>query len=260
MRATKIIIMGVLAAASWIVDWLLLKEVIYQNQTIIFVGWPSLATILGITFLTFFFLINRNRVVSLILDIIIVGAYMLIMPMVPIVLIGGGIFLVFLQLFEQRLAHEEKSRTDFSIRRVMSGSITLTVYGLLLLIGLNVYYNTQVDFKANPDFYYDKVAVAATKTVPYVTKNIKELSDEQKRELSHKVASDVVDRIKVSAAGYQEYFPFLFAIIVTGTLLTFAFLLRWAAMIVAFLIFRFLLFIKFFKLHKVPVEVEKLEV
>jgi len=45
---------------------------------------------------------------------------------------------------------------------------------------------------------------------------------------------------------------------VTALLWTFAFLVRWLAMLVGWLIFRLLLLVGFFKIEKVQVEVEKL--
>ena len=265
MQPIKILTLGLMAAGAWIGDWILLKQTIYQDHSLTFIGWPSLATVLGITFLTFFFLTNKNRLVSLVFDIIIFAAYVIIMPKEVYVILGGIIFLVFLILFEQRLASEEKSRLDFSIRRVMMGSISLTIYSLLLLIGLNVYYNTQTDFGANPDAYYEKLEVAARKaadrTVPYYTSVFdQQLTDEQKQQMSDVVAKEAIDKIKESSGPYQQYFPFILAVIVMGLLSTFAFLLRWATVIVSWLIFRLLVAVKFFKLEKEMVEVEKLEV
>lgn len=245
--------MGLFALVGWIAEWLLLRHAIYGDQGLTFLGWPSLAAIFGIIFLCFFFLINRNRIVSLILDLLIFGAYIFIMPKDIYVALGGVIFLIFLLLFEYRLAREEKGRADFSIRRVMSGSITLTVYGLLLLVGLNVYYSTLVDFKANPEAYYDRLEVV-------VAKNAQRFVQPSDQIVPEVVAAQTVDRIKESVKGYERYFPAIFTLIVTGTLLTFAFLVRWAAMIVGWLVFRLLVMTGFFKLHRVPVEVEKLEV
>jgi hypothetical protein len=258
MKTAKVCILGILAAGSWIAAWMLLKEIIYQNKSLIFIGWPSLAVILGIIFLTFFFLVNKNRIISAVLNSIIFLGYLAVMPKEFYVILGGAVLLVFLWLFEQRLTSEEKSRLDFSIRRVMSGSMSVIVYPLLLLIGLNIYYNTQVDFKSNPDAYYQKLADAAAKTAPYVTQSFNQLTPQQKQDLANQVASQAVNQIKQSASGYQQYFPFLFALIVTATLWTFAFILRWAALIVGWILFRILAAAGFFRLEPQMVEVQKL--
>ena len=265
MKIAKILTLGFLAVGAWIANWILLKQTIYQGESLIFMGWPSLATILGITFLTFFLLTNKNRIVSLILDLLILAGYIIVMPKSLYVILGGVIFFGFLILFEQRLASEEKSRLDFSIRRVMMGSISLTIYALLLLIGLNVYYNTQTDFTNNPDAYYVKLELAARRvadrTVPYYTKAFdQQLNEAQKQQMSDLVAKEAVDKIKESAGSYQQYLPFILAIIVIGLLSSFAFLLRWATVIVSWGIFRILVAVKFFKLEKEMVEVQKLTI
>ncbi|MBX4187038.1 MAG: hypothetical protein KW802_02130 [Candidatus Doudnabacteria bacterium] len=265
MKSFKILAMGLLAAITWIADWLLLERNIYQNHSLAFIGWPSIATILGITFLTFFFVTNRNRLLSLILDGVIVIGYLVIMPKAWYVLLAGVIFLIFLQLFEHRLAEEGKSRLDFSIRRVMMHSISLTIYALLLLIGLNVYHSTRLDFNANQDAYYERLekaaAAAANRTVPYISKTLNApVSDEQSHEIAEILAHDTVDNIRQSSGAYQQYFPLILAIIVTGLLSTFAFLLRWATVVVSWIIFKILVATGFFKLEKEMVEVEKLTI
>ncbi len=288
--------MGFLAAVSWIVNWFFLKQVIYQNQVVGLVLGLFLAMIFGIIFLTFFLLINKDRTTTVILDVIIFAGYLVLMPKDLYVILGGVIFFIFLFLFEHRLEAEEKSRLDFSLRRVMSSSITVTVYALLLLIGFNVYHNTQADFKADPDAYYRKLGHAAAQSVPYFTKSLPSGVDfnqsfdqfarqqagssnpsvvnQYKQAFEQQFAitasgntsmSDVfgqvaVDKIKQSTAGFERYFPFIFAIIVTALLWTFAFLVRWAAMVMGWIIFRILLSLGFFKLEKEMVEVEKLNV
>jgi ABC-type transport system involved in cytochrome bd biosynthesis fused ATPase/permease subunit len=80
------------------------------------------------------------------------------------------------------------------------------------------------------------------------------------KSLADVFAQIATDKIKQATANYKDYFPFVFAIIITGLLLTFAFLLNWATQIVCWLLFKLLLAIKFFKLTKVQIEVEKLDV
>lgn len=258
MRLAKISLMGLLSAISWIVAWILLNQIIYNGKTLSYFGWPSLAIVSGITFLTFFFLTNKNRIIALVLDAVIVIGYLIVMPRDFYPILAGGIFLIFLFLFEQRFASEEKSRADFSLRRIMSGSIAVIIYPLLFLIGFNIYHHSKQDFAANPEIYYHKLEQTAIKTVPFVIKKFEGLSIDQKQALEQQLAAEAVTKVRQYAEGYQNYFPFLFAIMITGLLWTFAFILRWAAQIVAWIIFRILLLAGFFKLDRVLVEVEKL--
>jgi hypothetical protein len=257
MKKIKIWSIGVLAAAAWIADWLALRQIIYQNQPLTFFGCPALATALGIIFLTFFFLVNKNRLAAAILETVIFLGYLLVMPKNIFMIIGGVIFLVFLPVFELRLRSEEKNRVDFSIRRVMSGSITILIYALLLLIGFNLYYNSREDFRANPDAYYQKLGRTASKSVPYFTKD---LPPQTARAITDQAGSVAVERIKQSAAAYERYFPLIFTVIAIALLGTFSFLLRWASLAAGFLIFKFLAMIGFFKLEPEMVEVKKLNI
>jgi len=296
MKAAKIWAMGILAGGSWIADWFLLEKIIYHSQTLSLILWQFAVTILGIIFLTFFLLVNKNKIVSAVLNLVIFAAYILIFPKELYAILGGIVFLGLLFLFEQRLGVEEKSRLNFSLRRVMSESVTVTIYALLLLVGFNVYNSIQADFKTNPDAYYQKLGQAAVATVPYLTKALPghvdmnqtfdqfastqagtdnpSVIDQYKQQFLNQFAvkasgnetlSDIfaqvaVDKIKQSVGGYERYFPFLFAISVTALLWTFAFLVRWASMIFGLIIYRILLAVGFFKIEKVQVEVEKLMV
>ena len=296
MKPVKIISVGVLAAIAFLVDWILIKLVIYQDPVLAFWAWPVLATILGIVFLTFFFLLNKNYLVSSGLALVIFLGYVWVFPKNLYVILGGIIFLIFILLFKIRLQQESKNTLDFSIRRVLSRSVSVIMYALLLLIGFNVYYNTQEDFKSNPDAYYSKLGQAAARTVPYFTKALPEdvdfshtldqfaieqvqsndpqLIELYKNQFSRQFsinasgnqtltdifAQVVVDKIKKSAQGYEPYFPFIFAIIVTGLLWSFAFVVRWLTVGVGWVIFWIFLAFGFFKLEKEMVEVEKLSI
>ncbi|MEJ0021563.1 MAG: hypothetical protein WDN47_03180 [Candidatus Doudnabacteria bacterium] len=297
MKNTKIIILALISIAFWVLDWVLLNQAIYHGKPPIFWVWFVLTTLFGISFLTFFLLTNRNHMIRVIVPILIVAGYVVLMPKDVIVILGGAIFLLLMFFYEWRIRSEEKNSVDFSMRRVISNSVSVMIYAILLLIGCNVYYNTQADFKANPDAYYERLGQAAAKTVPYFTKDlptgvdfnqtldqflssqaqttnpsiIKQYRDNFFNQFQIKAVSgnqtlaDVfaqiaTDKIKQATANYQNYFPFVFAIIVTGLLLTFAFLLNWATQIVCWLLYKILLALKFFKLTKVEIEVEKLDI
>jgi len=258
MQKIKIAVLGILSVVAWVADWFYLNRMIYENQPLNYASLPALITVLAIAFTTFFLLTNRNRIISAVHNALIFFGYLFIVPKDVFVILGGAVFLIFLWLFEMRLLSEEKSRQDFSIRRTMGGSVNVIIYPLLLLIGLNVYYNTLVDFKDNQENYYNRLALTISKTAPYVTENFEGLSAEQKRQLTAEVTIKAVDQIKKSASAYQKYFPFLFALIVTVTLGTFAFILRWVTLIISWALFSILAATGFFKLETELVEVKKL--
>ena len=69
-----------------------------------------------------------------------------------------------------------------------------------------------------------------------------------------------IDRVRQAASGFQPLFPLIFTLIILGLLRTFAFVFRWITLGLTWLIFKLLLRLKFFRLTKVPIEVEKLEI
>ncbi|OGE79969.1 MAG: hypothetical protein A2660_02630 [Candidatus Doudnabacteria bacterium RIFCSPHIGHO2_01_FULL_45_18] len=259
MKIAKILSLGILSIIAWTASWLLLEQIIYQNK-LDWIGWASGATVLGIIFLAFFFLVNKNQIIAGVCNVIIFISYVLTMPKDLYVMIGGIIFLIFSFLFQHRILSEEKSRHDFVMHRVMSGSITLLVYALMLLIGFNIYHHSVKNLNTSLDAYYDRLARTATKAVPYVTQGFPEIPEQQKQQVAGELAIQAVNRIKQSAEAYQQYFPLVYALIITGLLWSFAFLLRWVTVILGWLIFRILLTIKFFRLAKAQVEVQKLEI
>lgn len=78
--------------------------------------------------------------------------------------------------------------------------------------------------------------------------------------LADVVAQIAVNKIKTLMAPYQDYLPIIFAVSVVALLYWFAFLIRWLILIVSWLLFGLLRAVGFFKLRKVQVEVEKLEI
>jgi len=73
------------------------------------------------------------------------------------------------------------------------------------------------------------------------------------------VSQYMTQSIQDSARKYEKYFPLIFTLIILALLRTFAFIYRWAILFISWFIFRILLGSRFFKLHKVPVMVEKLD-
>ncbi|MEO8065452.1 MAG: hypothetical protein ABI643_01180 [Candidatus Doudnabacteria bacterium] len=297
MKNIKVDVLGLVSVVLWTADWFLLRQGIIDGKSPIFWLWAVLASITAISFLTFFYLTNKSRRTALVVEILTIAGYVLVMPKDPAVILGGGLFLILMFLFEWRIRSEEKNSVDFSMRRVISNSVSVMIYAILLLIGCIVYYNTQADFLANPDAYYQRLGQAAAKTVPYFTKDLPAgvdfnqtldqfLSNQAKttnpsvirqyradffkqfqikavsgnQSLADVFAQIATDKLRQASLNYEGYFPFVFAIIVTGLLLTFAFLLNWTTQLICWVLFRILLAVKFFKLAKIQVEVERLTV
>jgi hypothetical protein len=260
LRWFKISILGFLSLMAWSFDWFLINQIISQNQSLPILGWTFLLTAVAIAFTTFFHLVNPAKILWLVYDAVLLVGYIAIMPKNIYVVLGGVIFTALILAFEYRIRSEEKSRQDFSIQKIASASISLIVYGLLLLLGFNVYYNVQTSFDKNPNAYYDKLSQAAGKTVPYFTQglNVNGLSETDKQELTTTIADQAVNRIENSLQGQQQYIPFVFAIIITAFLWTFSFLLRWFAVVIMWILFEILKGFGFFRLEKVMVEVKKL--
>lgn len=252
--------LGTLALAAWLVDWFFIREVVYHDQSVASVGQAYFIAVIAIAFTTFFFIVNARRLYNGVFAGLVLIGYLMLMPKNEFVILGGGLFMGLILLFEWRIRSEEKTRQDFSIRKVASASISLLVYGLLLLVGFNSYYNLQTSFNSNPEAYYAKFTQATSKTTPLVARNFTELSADQQKELADNLSQQAVDKIKQSLVGHEKYVPFVFALIITSLLWGFAFVFRWIAVVLTWAIFQLLLAIKFFRIVKVPVEVQKLEI
>lgn len=74
------------------------------------------------------------------------------------------------------------------------------------------------------------------------------------------VAGAVSEKVEQSSSSYQKLFPVIFAVIVIALLRALSFVFIWLVQIIAWLIFRLLRIIGFFKIQKVQVEVNKLQI
>jgi hypothetical protein len=249
MKYLKISILAVLALIAWAADWYVISLIVGQTKPFSLLSLVGLITILAIAFTIFFHLANFHRIYASGFDALVYITYLLLMPKNEYVILGGALFTLMLVLFDYRIRSEEKSRQDFSILKIGSASVSLIVYGLLLLLGFNIYYNVQTNLKNNPNLYYEQLATVINKTAPYVI---------NQPQLVEPVTSLAVASAKQWVNRYQQYIPFVFALIITGLLWTFAFLIRWAAIIVSWLLFQFFLSVGFFRLEPVQVEVKKL--
>lgn len=78
--------------------------------------------------------------------------------------------------------------------------------------------------------------------------------------LSDVVAGWVSEKVHSAASSYQNSFPLIFAVIVAVLLRGLAFVFVWLTIFVSWLVFKLLLAVKFFKIEKVQVEVDKLQI
>jgi hypothetical protein len=300
----------VLAFGSFLfqsLTWIALHRALIVHPSVGTWIWTAVIAAIAITVTTFFLLVQRSRILANVLFLLSAAIYVLVSPLNIYVWIGGAIFCVFAIWYENRVWREARSRVDFALTPVISSSVSILLYGILLLLGFNIYYNVATDFRANPDKYYDRVAQQAVKSVPYFSKVLiggvslndsfetlvtkqaqsdpeyahanefeKELIITQARQafqdqfnitvnsndqtIAEIMAEVAVNKIKEIVEPYQNYFPIVFAILITGLLATFAFLIRWLIIIISWLMFRVLVAAGFFRLEKIQVEVEKLTI
>ncbi len=303
----KILSLGLVSLLALIVDWMLISTALYGSKPLVFWLWPAAVSALVIALLTLYGLVNSSRIYAGGFALITLLAYTAIFPKHWLVIGAGLLFVGLMFWFEQRIRSEETSRQDFSIRRVSSAGISVIIYAFLLLLGLNIYYNTAADFKANPDSYYQALGRSTARSARYLsgseggrldlnqtldqyleTETRKQVPnydsipqsykqqylEETKQQffrqfniqlpgdkpLSEVVAQFAVERVKTSAEKYQMLFPLIFTIIIFALMRTFSFLLRWTALLLTWSLYKILLSLRFFRLSKVMVEVNKLEI
>ena len=153
--------------------WFLHRVFTYQASTQTWISLVILAA-LAISVATFFFLTDKMRWFSELVIALSAIAYFLLSEKNQFVWIGGIMFVALTFWYELRLHAEAKNRLDFSVSRVVSSSVSIMVYALLLLIGFNIYYNVQTKFQNNPDEFYNRLGQQAARSVPYFTNKLPE--------------------------------------------------------------------------------------
>jgi hypothetical protein len=305
-RHFKQFTLALISTSLLILDWWLFKEALFGGQPIAFWIWPVLTAALWIAFVSFFALINPDRLTFFIFNVIGLIAYLAIMPRDAYIFAGGVIFFLLSLLFQRRIQDEEKNQLNFSIRRTMGNSQTVITYALLILVGCMVYSNINDDFKRNPDEFYRKLAETAVRGVPYLTEDrskfnlsqsvgdffrkqaqeeypqFNQVSSEQQRLLLNQIrynfqqqfgieASEnatlrvamtqvITERLRESLGRYERFFPLFFTIALIALLRTFSFVFNWAVLLISWALFKFLLIVRFFRIGKQTVEVEKVDI
>lgn len=305
-RHLKQFALALVSTSLLIIDWWLFKEALFGGKPISFWIWPVITTMFWIASVSFFALINPDRLTFFIFNVIGLIAYLAIMPRDAYIFAGGVIFFLLSLLFQRRIQDEEKNQLNFSIRRTMGNSQTIITYALLILAGFMVYSNINDDFKRNPDEFYRKLAETAVRGIPYLTEDrskfnlsqsvgdffrkqaqeeypqFNQVSSEQQRLLLNQIRDNfqkqfgieasenatlrvamtqvITERLRESLGRYERFFPLFFTIALIALLRTFAFVFNWAVLLISWILFKLLLAVRFFRLEKQTVEVEKVEI
>src|SRR5262245_9926160 len=121
----KIGFLGFLSLVLLTLNWYLIHLALYTEKPILYWVCPAISIIFSVTALTLFSMVNSNKYYAVALSVLSLITYLIIFPKDPFVVLGGLLFLGLMFAFEQRVRSEEKSRVDFSIRRVTAAGINL---------------------------------------------------------------------------------------------------------------------------------------
>ena len=294
------------AAAAFDLAWQGLNTGLVNPGGLMHWFWVMLAAAVGIAFLAMVSAVDLNKWLFWGVNFAILLAYILIPPPDPFVYAGGGLFFLFVWLFERSVREDEHSRVDFSASRILRHGIDLMVYGLLLVAGFNIYAHLAADFRDHPQEIYNRIGYYAAAGLDYVPSGIgnfdpnqsfdefaaeqasredpdfaqalpsvqQQLTDQLKQQLTDRfhlqiqgnpllgevVAGAVADKVEAASQAYSQFFPAIFTVIIVILLRSAAFLFVWLASIVSWILFRLLLALRFFRISKVQVEVDKLSI
>lgn len=303
---TKQLLLAGATLISLVANWFLIKIALYQGESLTFWIWPAFAIIISVCLLSFLSLVRPNRFIALGVHTLSLVAYLLIMPKDFYVILGGAVFYICSLLFAGWIAKEGENLLSFSISSTIGRTQSLITYGFLLLLGLNIYYNTSQDFKQNPSVFYERLSDSVARGIPFFSETIGGktdpnqsldqylltqtmdsqgrpledlrgpqrtfLLDEARNQFSRQFGIDtsgsekmsevvskiVTDRTRPVLERYGKYFPIIFTLIILALLRTFAFVFNWLTLLFAWLMYRLLLSLRFFRLEKVAIEVQKL--
>jgi hypothetical protein len=167
-KQIKIYSLGVAGFLFQSLTWFFLHQALIVTPSVTNWVFVSLSAAAAISVMAFFLLTNKSRWLADIVIVLSAMVYVAISPKNIFIWIGGLIFVLFALWYEERLRREAKSRIDFSVTRVIGGSVSILIYGILLLLAFNIYYNVSADFRTNPDKFYNTLGQqAARSVVPY---------------------------------------------------------------------------------------------
>ncbi|MDP4001151.1 MAG: hypothetical protein Q8P83_02835 [bacterium] len=300
VKTVKIISLAVLTTLLSVINWWLINLALNGTQSLEFWIWPILVTLLWITFLAFFSLVNRNQALYALINLVSLLAYLFIMPNDLFVVLGGLLFVALSLWFQKRIKVEEKGQLHFSVFKILNSSIGIMIYALLIVLGFNIYISTNQDFKNNPDVYYDRIGASAVKSLKLsgslTTSNkidldqtfddflLTSVSSQQSfgqfdlsgtreqilqnlnvqalgsESLAEILSKAITDQVKDLLAKYDKFFPLIFTLIIIALLRMFAFVFKWICLLITWFFYKVLLSFGFFRLAKIPVEIEQLEI
>lgn len=70
----------------------------------------------------------------------------------------------------------------------------------------------------------------------------------------------ITERLRESLGRYERFFPLFFTIALIALLRTFSFVFNWIVLLISWVLFKILLLVRFFRIEKQTVEVEKVEI
>ena len=300
---------GALSAAAVVsfgITWMLLARGVNQDNNLGFWIYPGLAAAFGVVFLAYLSVVNRSKYLFLGVNLAILIWYALAMPKDWVVFGGGVVFIILAFIFESRIKHDETARADFSMSRVIRGSVSIMVYALLVIIGCSIYVKAQAEFDKNPKGFYNQIGYYAARGLQYVPSGLGNFDPDQtfdqfvieqakrqnpeiasapesvrqqglaelRRQLMERfnfqitgnpllgqvVGGVVSEKVEKGTAPYQRFFPAIFALLVALLFRSVASLFVWLVYLVSWALFKVLLLTKFFKIEKVQVEVDKLQI
>ncbi|HYC80032.1 MAG TPA: hypothetical protein VEC17_03320 [Candidatus Binatia bacterium] len=298
--------MAVITTGLLVANWWVLYQAMFGGQPTSYWIWPAVISAFWVMSVSFFALINPDRITFFTFNALGLVAYLIIMPKDPYIFFGGAIFFLLSLLFQRRIQDEEKNQLNFSIRRTLSNGLTIITTALLIMVGFLVYTNVKSDFNRNPDEFYRSLGRTAVKGVPYLTQdrsryNLNQTVDEffrkqaqeeypqfnqvsasQQRLLLEQIrqnfqqqfgvnANDndtlmvamtevVTQRLREALGRFERFFPLFFTVLIVALMRTFAFVFNWAVLILSWVFYKILLALKFFRIEKQTVEVEKLDI
>ncbi len=208
IRIAKLIFLGILTVGLITLTWWLMNAAVYGHKPVFFWFWVAGSSTLWCAFVSFFVLVNSHRWTFALINIWGLVSYLLIMPKDIYVAAGGIVFFLLGILFQQRIMTEEKNQLHFSIRRAVTSSVIVATYGFLCVIGFNVYFFVNQDFKNDPDKFYDRIGTVTSRSIPFVSENVSGLNLNQSLDeyLASKAESNLPDELKEAPPSSKNEF------------------------------------------------------
>jgi len=153
---------------SFGLTWVLAAKGFSNGHGLAFWVYPSVVASFSLVFLTLLSIVNPNRYLLWGVNVAVLAWYLAVFPRDWFVAGAGVLFFALMFLFESRIREDEKSRADFSLYRILRYCLPVTVYGLLIIVGANVYTKTKVEFENNPQVFFNQIGFYAARGLEHV--------------------------------------------------------------------------------------------